>query len=263
MNLQQRIEHYVTFRQALGERFRTNAAILRAFSRVVGVQAHVADVRLEQVNAFLVGTGPVTRTWHEKYNALLGFSRYVVSRGYATGMPLPTVVPKRPPPFLPYIYSREDLRRLLEATDSGQGRPGCIEPITMRTVVLLLYATALRVREAINLNRSDVDLNNGVLTIRQTKFFKERLVPFGEQLRPVLVHYGQRLGPGLMAHSDQRPCFTTRSGRRLEDATLRQSFQRLRVRAGVRRTDGARYQPRLHALRHNAASRIMPTRFAG
>jgi site-specific recombinase XerD len=237
----------------LGERFQTNASMLRSFSRALGSVADVADVRVEQVNTFLAGTGPVTRTWHEKHNALLGFYRYAVSRGYATTMPLPAIVPKRPPPFVPYIYAREELRRLLDATDSCQGRPGGIEPITLRTVVLLLYATALRVREVIHLNRADVDLNSAVLTVRQTKFFKDRLVPFGEQLTPVLVRYAHRTGTGRAAHPDEMPFFTTRTGGRLEAHTLQESFQRLRARAEVRRTDGTRYQPRLHDLRHTFA----------
>jgi site-specific recombinase XerD len=253
VNLQQLIEQYVTFRQALGERFRTNAAILRAFGRAAGPRADGADVKGEQVNTFLAGLGQVTRTWHEKHNALLGFYRYAVSRGYATTVPLPACLPKRPEPFVPYIYSRQEVRRLLDAADSFQGRRFFIEPITMRTVVLLLYATALRVREAIDLNRADVDLSNGVLTVRQTKFFKDRLVPFGEQLRPALARYAQRASAGVAADPDQVPFFTTRAGRRLEDHTLRESFQRLRAGAGVRRADGARYQPRLHDLRHTFA----------
>ena len=160
MNLQQLIEQYVTFRQTLGERFKTNAVILRAFGRTLGCQVDVAAVKVEQVNAFLAGTGSITRTWHEKHNALLGFYRYAVSRGYATTMPLPVFVPKRPGPFVPYIYSPQDLRRLLDAADC-LGHRFNIESITMRTTVLLLYAAGLRVREAIGLNRPDVDLNGG------------------------------------------------------------------------------------------------------
>jgi site-specific recombinase XerD len=253
MKLQPLIEHYVTFRQALGERFKTNAAILRAFGRTLGCQADVASVQVEQVNAFLSGAGPITRTWHEKHNALLGFYRYAVSRGYATTMPLPAFVPKRPEPFVPYIYSPEDLRRLLDAADSCQGRRFAIEPITLRTAVLLLYAAGLRVREAIHLNRPDVDLASGVLLVRQTKFFKDRLVPIGGQLTPVLVRYAQRAGTGVVAGPEPAPFLTTRAGRRLEHHALQDSFQRLRERAGVRRTDGARYQPRLHDLRHTFA----------
>ena len=156
MNLQQLIEQYVAYRQALGDGFRTAATTLRAFGRVFGPQADVADVGAEQVSAFLAGAGPVTETWHLKYYALAGFYRYAVSRGHAKASPLPAFVPKRPEPFVPHIYSREDLRRLLDATDSAQGRRCRIEPATMRTTVLLLYAAGLRLREAVGLNRREI-----------------------------------------------------------------------------------------------------------
>ena len=99
MKLQQLIEQYITFRQTLGERFRTNAAYLRSFARSVGTQANATDVRAEQVNAFLAGTGPVTGGWFVRHNALLGFYRYAQSRGYVDGVPLPAVLPVRPAPF--------------------------------------------------------------------------------------------------------------------------------------------------------------------
>src|SRR5437870_4311996 len=106
MNLQQLIEQYVTFRQSLGKRFNSPACILRAFGRTIGEKADVTEVHVEQVNAFLQGDGPFTRTWHVKYTALRGLYRYAISRGYAAVSPLPVNVPKRPPPFVPYIYSR-------------------------------------------------------------------------------------------------------------------------------------------------------------
>jgi len=60
VKLQQLIEQYITYRQALGERFKTNAIQLRAFGRAVGGQADIADVRSEQVSAFLAGPGPLS-----------------------------------------------------------------------------------------------------------------------------------------------------------------------------------------------------------
>jgi integrase/recombinase XerD len=253
MNLQQLIEHYVSYRQTLGECFRSEATILRAFGRVLGAQADVADVHAEQVNVFLAGTGPVSRTWHNKYSVLLGLDRYATSRGYATAMPLPAVVPKPPARFVPYIYAQEELRRLLEATSSYQRKPGSLEPITMRTIVLLLYGSGLRVREAINLDRADVDWHNAVLSVRRTKFFKSRLVPFGPHLGSALTRYVQRPQRVLSAGPDQTAFFTTRSGARLKQGTVQWSFRRLREKAGIRRADGACYQPRLHDLRHTFA----------
>jgi integrase len=253
VKLQQLIEQYITFRQTLGERFRTNAAYLRAFTRSVGEQSDVTDVRVEQVNAFLAGTGPITSGWFVRHNALLGFYRYAQSRGYVDDTPLPAVLPVRPGPFVPYIFSQQQLRRLVDAAAAHRERRGCLESDTLRTVVLLLYGTGLRTGEAIRLDRQDVDLDNSLLTVRQSKFYKSRLVPFGPQLKAVLAGYSGR-GPAAVGTADEpAPFLTTRSLRRLNLHTLRACFRRVCDKAGIRRSDGASYQPRLHDLRHTFA----------
>jgi integrase/recombinase XerD len=262
MNLHTLVEQFIAFRQALGERFATNAATLQAFSRAVGEEIDATAVTPEQVSAFLTGTGPLTRAWHGRYSALRSLYGYALSRGYVTASPLPVVVPKPPPPFIPYIYKPEELGRLVRAADSYQRRPSGLEPLTMRTAVLLLYGTALRVREVLALDRADVDLGNNLLTVHQTKFFKTRLVPFGPQLGQSLAHYLARPQASALAAGPDAPFFTMRTGGRVKQVTIESSFRRLRRHAGIQRLDGARYQPRLHDLRHNADCRIMPTRFA-
>jgi integrase/recombinase XerD len=253
MNTQQLIERYITYRQSLGEQFRATACILRVFGRSVGSHAEVGDVRPEQVSIFLAGRGPITRYWFAKYDALRGFYRYAVSRGHVATSPLPTRLPKRPPPFVPYIYSHGELRRLFEAAGAYQG---CVvEAATIRTLVLLLYGAGLRLCEAITLDRTDVDADHSVLTIRQTKFGKTRLVPFGSQRGGVLARYAAR-DPKRAAPA--APFFTTTAGARLKKRTVQGCFRRVCDQAGIRRSDGRRFQPRLHDLRHSADCRIMP-----
>jgi site-specific recombinase XerD len=247
--MQPLVEQYVAFRQRLGERCITNGRILRAFSRFLGPTVKADEVPPEQVERFLAGKGAITSAWHINHNALVGFYRYAVSRGYLAKAPLPTMIPKRAPAFVPYIYSREDLKRLLNATDSYQRNRSSMEPITVRTIILLLYGAGLRVREALFLNTADVDMGAGVLTIRDSKFFKSRLVPFGPQLGRALVTYSRRPRSADVTGM-QRPFFTTRNGIRVNQDTLNGCFQRVRARAGIHRETTARYQPRLHDLRH-------------
>ena len=117
MKLSEITEQYVVHKQSMGMRFRTEQRTLKSFCRAMGNIALV-DVEAAPVLAFLAGTGPVTRFWHRKHEVLVGFYRFAIARGYCPSSPLPTLVPKRPPTFIPYIYSREELRRLLEATSS-------------------------------------------------------------------------------------------------------------------------------------------------
>lgn len=92
MTLRELIDRYVAFRRALGELQGSNASTLRAFGRAMGEDTAAAAVRVERVEAFLAGTGPVTLTWHIKLSALRAFYRYAVSRGHVPAAPLPTVV---------------------------------------------------------------------------------------------------------------------------------------------------------------------------
>jgi integrase/recombinase XerD len=248
MNLQELIEQYIAHRKSLGEQQASNAGTLRAFGRAVGLRADVADVRAEQVDAFLAGAGPKTLTWHMKLGVLRVFYRYAISRGYVAQSPLPVTTPKRPPPFVPYIFSHHDLCRLLRAAESNPCQ-SCIGPATMHTLLLTLYGAGLRVREAVNLNRTDVDLDGFVLAIRNSKFGKTRLVPVGPQLGGALARYAGRVA----AHGTESPFFTTRTGARVKTDTLQHNYRLLCGRAGVSRADGARFQPRMHDLRHTFA----------
>ena len=196
-------------------------------------------------------------TWFHKLSCLRCFFRYAVSRGYMTAAPLPTVMPKRPPAFVPYIYTREELRRLLQTVES-ESQDSILEPVTIRTLILVYYGAGLRLREATNLTRADVDLSGSLLTIRNTKFGKTRLVPVGPQLNRVLVQYDRTRPRGRPAEA---PFFATRPGNPVHPIWLEEKFQRLRDRAGIRRSD-TREQPRIHDLRHNADSRFMPTQLA-
>jgi len=253
MNLQHLIEQFIAFRQTLGHRGATNAGILRAFSRTIGTPAMVSDVSIAQVNAFLRGTGPLTSAWHVRYNALRGFYRYAITRGYVAISPLPTTTPKRPPAFVAYIYSREELHRLLAATEAIRHPIRRVEPLTLRAILLLLYGAGLRVSEARNLASADVDLASSVATIRESKFGKSRLLPLAPQLVQTLREYAAWRQTNHPVGDSPSYFFTGPDGKRLSRAGLDVAFRKARAQAGIRREDGARYQPRMHDLRHSFA----------
>jgi site-specific recombinase XerD len=253
MKLYKLINQYVTYRRSLGEKFQTNDLMLRAFCRAVGKHSTIKNVSSRQVKAFIQGSGPVTSAWHIRFNAVKGFYTYAVGRNYVTIVPLPKTIPRRPPAFIPYIYSYDELRKLLEATKSYQRNRSTTDPRAIRTILLLLYGTGLRGREALDLNCSDIDFKNSVLTVHDTKFFKTRLVPFGPDIGRILKSYSMHRFASGMARQEEAPFFATYSGQRMHHDNLNKSFQRIRKHAGVKRFDEARYQPRLHDLRHTFA----------
>jgi integrase/recombinase XerD len=253
VNLQSIVEQYATFRKTLGERFGVNGRLLKAFCRAMGQDLDITDISPEKVSAFLTGKGPLTASWHAKHNSLLGFYRYAISRGFVAVSPLPLVIPKRPPAFQPYIYSLAELKRLLDATASYQRHRGRLDPFMMRTFLFLMYGAALRTSEALSLTSADVDLTNAILTIRDSKFFKSRLVPIGAKTAQVLAEYADRRDSSTQTKAADTTFFLARNAKRVNISTLENAFQQIRAHAGLRREGGPRCQPRLHDLRHTSA----------
>ena len=114
MKLGQLIQQYITYRHSLGEKFRTNATYLRAFCKFIGEMTEVTAITEKMTKSYLYQPlgKKVTSAWFVKHTALLGFFQYALTRGYTTGIPLPMDLPKRPEPFVPYIYSKDELKRL-------------------------------------------------------------------------------------------------------------------------------------------------------
>jgi site-specific recombinase XerD len=249
MKLAQAVAAYVASKQSLGMRFATEARTLKSFCRALG-EVDIDQIEAKRVRTFLDGNGPVTRFWHRKMGVLRGFYRFAVARGYVTASPLPTTVPQLPPPFIPYIYSRDEVRRLIAATTTREHRN--LSALTCRTLLLLLYATGLRISEALGLDIADVDLEAGLLRIRESKFYKTRLVPMGPDLLTVVATYAAHRNKHPPATPDA-PFLLTRRGKRPSRAAAEDAFKHLREIAQVRRDDGSRYQPRLHDLRHSFA----------
>ena len=245
MKLSSAIENYVTLKRSLGAVFSSNARILRSFSRALG-DVHLEAITPEDCRKFCRGKGPPTRFWELKHGSLRGFFRHLVSRGFLVSSPLQDLAPRIPHTFRPYIYSHEELRRLLEPIGQEQSYRRLLEPKTLRTIILLLYGAGLRAGEALRLRPCDVNFQEQVLSIWDTKFFKSRLVPIGASLDAALTHYAQER---QRVHPSDERFFTTRTGKVVRLGLLEAAFVRLRERAGIRRPSTDRWQPRLHDLR--------------
>ena len=252
MRLTEAVQDYVVLKQSMGSRFRTEATILKAFCKASGDVA-ITEVKPQQVASYLAGRGPVTRYWHRKFEALSGFYRFALGRGYVAYSPLPTTIPKRPQPFRPYIFTEEELRRLFKAAGEFGSPRTALSGATLRPLLVLLYGAGLRISEALALTLGDVDLGASVLTIRQSKFYKTRVVPTGPHLTAVLSTYADDRRRWSHSSHHTSPFFVTRTGAAVTRGMAECAFVRVRHMAGVAREEGARYQPRLHDLRHTMA----------
>lgn len=250
MKLTAAIDLYVLHRQATGEKFQSPFVALRAFSRRYGTKT-LRAITPTDVKQFLDNprTGPAT--WRRKYGTLGDFFAYWRCRGKLKTIPMPPTAPRYTQTFVPYIYSRRELRLLLETVPRCQRNAGCrISAATLRTLLLLLYGTGMRVGEALRLRLEDVDLDNSILTVRGTKFYKSRLVPLGKDVVRLLRQY--MATPGRR-NQHYQPVFQSRLRRAIGHQGVEYSFRRLCNLASVRRNDAGSRQPRLHDLRHSFA----------
>lgn len=250
MKLSAAVSKYVKLKRRAGYSYASMEYQLHLFAQNLG-DPLLQDVTVKDVSAFLVGRSASPLTWNRKYRLLKKFFDYCVARGYLEAAPLPK--PRAPvrPTFVPYIYSREQVRALLMATAHTQKIRRCVvDPRTMRAFLLFLYASGTTTSEAMNLCVSDIDLQSRILSIRSKDKPQSRRIPFGEDLEAVLrdyLHWRQRL------ESKSKHVFLKNDGYPLITTTVTGIFQRLRRVAGISRPGGPENQPRMHDLRHSFA----------
>ena len=247
MTLGETIEAYIAWRRSLGTEFRTESQVLRFFLKHVDGERGCDDVTCGQVCTFLAGNGRLTQTRSHRYCILTGFFRYAIARGHATRspLPLPEDEPKKPSPLPPYIYTHDELRRLFAALGVRRRYSRQLDTTTVRTLLLLLYGAGLRGAEARGLTLAHVDLRDAVLTVRDTKFHKSRLVPVGPQLTAALRQYRNLRATRPYPDGEDSPFLAKRDGTRLASSTVNHAFRRLLRLAGIHDTDRTRQSPNM------------------
>lgn len=129
MKLKVLIDQYITYRKSLGEKFKTNEAYLKSFCKKIGPSRNIKSITKDMIDNFLYrGEMTITSGWFIKHTALLGFYRYALTRNYVSAIPLPTILPKRPQPFVPYIYTKEELKLLFDTVLNYQKNRSHVAP---------------------------------------------------------------------------------------------------------------------------------------
>lgn len=247
----QRMHAFLELKRALGRHYRAAEAELLRFDRyVAGLAAPPQVMTRELVHGWLAAkphVSPITQ--RSRAGVLRQFCLYLARLDPRTYVPGRTLFPATLPVFKAHIYSKEELRALLRAVPAVVSARFALQRETIQTTLLVLYATGLRAGELGRLRVGDVDLAARTLFVRETKFFKKRLVPFSESLGDRLATYFEARG----APADPRaPFFVSRSRRPLSTQKISHLFHGLVQAAGIAARPGGR-GPRLHDLRHTFA----------
>ena len=176
------------------------------------------------------------------------FAIYMQSIDPTTEVPPTHILVQKKGRATPFLYSQADLTALIIVTKALQSAD---RGLTLRTLILLLSVTGMRIGEAIRLDIDDFDPINGILTVRNTKFGKTRELPLHQTTVTALSSYLQRDGQPKRS-SGTRALFLSTVGTRLDYNCMQQTFRRLVERAGLKRKS-ASCRPRLHDLRHTFA----------
>jgi Site-specific recombinase XerD len=181
--------------------------------------------------------------WAQRLAVARGFARYLQVLDPATEIPPSGVFPARRHRPTPYLWSQRDICRLLHA---ARALHPALRAATYETLFGLLAASGTRIGEAVGLDRGDVDLQTGVLTIRQAKFDRTRLVPLHATVIEALSGY---------AHERDRLCprphtsafFVSSMGTRLDRSGVDKTLRKITTSLGIRTET---IHPRAHDLRH-------------
>ncbi len=252
--LRQAIEEYVTLRRSLGFKLRDMADDLRNFAVFLEQKASPCITTELAMEWAMQPTDHQPSDWAQRLSAVRVFARHWQATDPRTEIPPAGLLPFRPQRARPYLYSELEIQKLLAAALQLAPRQG-LRPWTYHGLLGLLAVGGLRISEALKLERPDVDLCEGILTIRQTKFGKTRLVPLHTSTRDVMADYAQRRD--RFVRSASSPCFFLNDhGRRLEGSAVRRTFYDLSRQIGLRGPEDHR-GPRLHDFRHRFAVRTL------
>ena len=244
--LQAHVDEYLRLRRALGFKLKEEGRLLDqlvAYLDAAGVETVSTELAVRWAR-LPVGVHP--NHWSKRLRVARGFAAYLQTLDPRTEIPPPDIFPHRRQRATPYLFSEQDICRLL-AEARRLRHP--MRAASYEALFGLLAVSGMRIGEALGLEREDVDLDAGVITIRKAKGDRERLVPLHPTSTDALRHYASvrnRLCP--TPRSDA--FFLSSAGTPVLDESLRKAFREITGRTGIRTEE---VRPRVHDLRHRFA----------
>lgn len=250
--LEQALADYLQLRRSLGHQVAEAGWLLPSF--VTHLQNHrLNTVTVEAALAWAQHspTGAGRSVAPRRMTAARGFARYLSGTDPNTEVPPLGLIPSWQRWRRPFIYAPQDIDAIL-AQAGAIASP--LRAATYQTLLGLLAVSGLRIGEAIKLDRSDIDWDQGVLLIRESKFGKSRMVPLHPSTMAALAEHA-RVRDELQPRSKDVSFFVSLTRKRLSYAVVQDTFRQFITNAGI--GADAPSPPRLHDLRHTFAVRTL------
>ena len=252
MNLEAILSDYLAVRRALGVQLERPEKLLRQFL------CHLRERGLEQITVEAIvewvrlPETPSPGWLGMRMNAVRGFAAFCHGLDPVHQLPPRGVLSGSGKRATPYLYSAAEIDALCHAAGALRGE---VRQATYRTLIRLLAATGMRIGEAAALDVGDFDRQQGVLTVREAKFDRHRLLPLHPSTTEALVTYRQQF-ERAHPHPGTPALLASGSGTRLLTVNIGATFRQLVRLAGLG-PRSANCRPRPHDLRHTFAVRTL------
>lgn len=248
--LKSALREYLALRRAMGFKCQHQE---RALAQFVSFLKKRGSSRITTELALMWATQPARTTpgyQGQRLSFVRGFARHLLAEHPDTQVPPPGLLSMQSRRAKPYLYTREEVQRLMAAAARLSPRNG-LPGLSYHCLFGLLAVTGLRIGEALALTHNDVDLKEGVITVRGAKFGKSRVVPVHSSACKMLRRYANRRD-ALLGEPRSAFFLVAKNGGRIWGPTVRVAFYRISREIGLRAPSDRR-GPRLHDLRHRFA----------
>jgi integrase/recombinase XerD len=245
---------FVRLKQSVGFNYAGDADILKRFSKFTlkyTIKNHALTKDL--VEAW-TEKGPNERdvTWENRINNLRQFAKYLNDLGYEAYIPFCKAKINRNL-YVPHIFTQEQLRHFFTVCENIKLHPLSNKCLVLPAIYRLLYGCGLRISEALALKLKEVDLKHGIVTIRGSKFNKDRLIP----MSPSLTQYLERYYSKIHAVSAPEDYFFMKKDKTaIASCTVYKNFRKILWKSRISHGGKGR-GPRLHDFRHYVEFKIM------
>lgn len=244
-------ERFIQEKRAIGYKYNTEAKKLSEFSRFTLSFDCPSNALPKEIVQAWIAKKPTDseRNQYARFSLICQFAQYMERMGYPAYVPMASEVGRFRQNYVPYIFTHEEIQAFFQAADSMTRLRYSIAPrrhLIMPVLFRILYCCGLRASEALKLKGEDVDLQQGILTIRNSKNGKTRYVPMSAELTRICADYDKTrlVGP---PNSDW--FFAAPDGGRYDIRAIYDTFRTLLWEAGI--SHGGRGKgPRLHDFRH-------------
>ncbi|MBV8868678.1 MAG: tyrosine-type recombinase/integrase [Acetobacteraceae bacterium] len=244
--LQAHVDDYLRLRRALGFKLKEDE---RTLGQLVGyLEAASAETVISELAIrwarLPVGVHP--NQWAKRLRIAREFAAYLQTVDPTAEVPPPDVFPVRRQRATPYLFSQDDICRLLA---EARRLRNPMRAASYEALFGLLAISGMRIGEALALERSDVELDVGLITIRKAKGDRARLVPLHRTATEALRHYASARDR-LCPRPRSRAFFLSSAGTPVLGVSLRATFREISTQIGLCTKE---VQPRIHDLRHRFA----------